>query len=67
MLAMRKIKLQTATCRRCSHTWVLRLPDPKNCPGCKSPYWRTKPGAPRGKASPKYGKSNGLKNPKISR
>lgn len=33
-------KLYTMSCAKCSHTWVLRKPNPKTCPNCKNPkYW----------------------------
>ena len=29
----------TLTCLRCGNTWQNRIPKPKQCPKCKSPYW----------------------------
>jgi predicted Zn-ribbon and HTH transcriptional regulator len=30
-------------CKRCGWEWVKRIEtEPKNCPGCKSPYWNKK-------------------------
>jgi Zn finger protein HypA/HybF involved in hydrogenase expression len=27
------------TCKRCSHTWIPRKENIKQCPKCHSPYW----------------------------
>lgn len=35
-----RLSLPRLSCNRCGHTWSQRKADlPKNCPGCKSPYW----------------------------
>jgi len=26
-------------CTRCDNIWWARVPEPKQCPECKSPYW----------------------------
>lgn len=31
----------TCKCLRCGWTWEPRTENPKYCPGCKSPQWRT--------------------------
>lgn len=37
------LQLATHTCLRCGHAWHPRFPKPaKKCPGCNSPYWKTK-------------------------
>lgn len=28
-------------CLRCGHKWKQRVSDPKKCPACNSPYWRS--------------------------
>ena len=28
-------------CLRCDHLWMARINNPKVCPKCKSPYWKT--------------------------
>lgn len=30
-------------CKRCGARWTPRVPDPRQCPVCKSPHWRTPP------------------------
>ena len=42
--------LPTCTCTRCAHVWVPRVPQPRNCPNCHSPYWnreRVRPVPPK--------------------
>lgn len=36
---MSDIKELTLTCRRCGNEWQRRTKLPKQCPGCRSPYW----------------------------
>jgi len=31
--------LSQVKCQRCGHIWILRKPNPKQCPKCNSPYW----------------------------
>ncbi len=41
-------KTKRVTCKRCGHKWSPRVAEPRNCPNCKQPKWRTaarKPGA----------------------
>lgn len=33
------IELPTYTCLRCGHRWVPRIPKPRHCARCNSPYW----------------------------
>jgi len=33
------IELPTMECKRCHHKWTPRVPNPRECPRCKSPYW----------------------------
>jgi len=28
------------TCAKCGYEWTPKVPDPKECPQCKSRYWR---------------------------
>ena len=37
-----KIVLTKLTCKRCSWTWTPRKADVRQCPHCKSAYWRDK-------------------------
>ena len=43
----KKISLEQLECKRCYHKWWPRIDakgksvEPKNCPKCKSKYWRT--------------------------
>lgn len=30
---------RTKLCLRCGYVWEARVPEPRNCPHCKSPYW----------------------------
>lgn len=32
----------TTLCQRCGYRWQSRVAIPKECPGCKSRYWRSK-------------------------
>jgi len=34
-LPKRKVK-----CKKCGYEWVPRVENPKECPNCKSRYWR---------------------------
>jgi predicted Zn-ribbon and HTH transcriptional regulator len=32
--------MEKLLCKRCGWLWVKRIErEPKNCPGCKSPFW----------------------------
>lgn len=33
------VKIPVVKCLRCGREWIPRVPDPKWCPACKSPYW----------------------------
>jgi len=33
------MELSTFKCLRCGWEWVPRVPTPKTCPKCRSPYW----------------------------
>lgn len=35
----KQIKLTKLTCSRCGKQWTPRVPDPRTCPKCNSPYW----------------------------
>lgn len=38
-------KTMVGKCLRCGHEWIKRTAGrPARCPGCKTPYWDTKPG-----------------------
>lgn len=39
---MTMLALIEVTCERCGNKWVPRVPQPKRCPSCKSPYWAVK-------------------------
>jgi predicted Zn-ribbon and HTH transcriptional regulator len=30
----------TVACQRCGHEWVPNVPDPRECPRCKSYHWK---------------------------
>ncbi|MEE9364809.1 MAG: hypothetical protein V3U92_19585 [Cellulophaga sp.] len=32
-------ELSKLICKRCGHSWIPRVENPKWCPYCKSPYW----------------------------
>jgi len=36
---IKKMALLRYTYLRCGNTWTRRVPDQKQCPKCKSPYW----------------------------
>lgn len=31
--------LPKETCKRCGHTWIKRVVNPRVCPKCQSAYW----------------------------
>ena len=33
------MRLPTCTCKRCGFKWHPRVPNPKACTACNSPYW----------------------------
>lgn len=39
-LLSRSGSLKQKTCKKCGFVWLPRVPHPKQCPKCKSRYWR---------------------------
>jgi len=33
------MKIKSLICQRCGHEWYPRIPDPKQCPKCRSVRW----------------------------
>jgi predicted Zn-ribbon and HTH transcriptional regulator len=33
------VKLPTMKCNRCDYEWIPRVPNPRWCAKCRSPYW----------------------------
>ena len=36
-----KVKINQIECKRCSHKWLPRKEEIRQCPKCKTAYWET--------------------------